>query len=402
MKLALLGGSFNPIHNSHVMIAKNVLASLKYDKVLFMPAYISPFKVGSSSFVECAPQDRLKMVELAIEDEICMEASSYEISKNEISFTIKTLEHLYKHYNSGQINSEEKSKIEGKIALIIGSDNLISIKKWHCFEKIIEKSSLIVAKRGEEIKKIEGVDFTLLSGKVSLISSSSIREKIKNGGDWRSDVPLKVVTYIEDNALYGYPFKDIENLICEITKYAKAELSEKRFFHSVRVAEMAELLSDSYPALCINPRLAYLSGIAHDITKEKKDEWQILTIKEKNQIIDNVESSSPVLLHGRTASIVLKEKFGIKHRSLLDAISYHTLSHPALDYLGKILYIADKIEVGRKGVDDLRGMIGTSSIDEIMLTLLEKNEVKLKEKGAKPHPNAIELLKRLKNITPTI
>ena len=111
-----------------------------------------------------------------------------------------------------------------------------------------------------------------------------------------------------------------------------------------------------------------------------------------------MESLHLRLLHGRTTAIVLKKCFAVKHRSLLDAIRNHTFAHPLLDHLGKILYIADKIEEGRQGVDGVRAMIGSHPIDEIMMVLLERGEALLKEKKALPHPFAIELLKKLKKM----
>lgn len=74
--------------------------------------------------------------------------------------------------------------------------------------------------------------------------------------------------------LFGLDFKYMEKLIEKVKEYARSQLSEKRFLHSMRVASMAEHLAETYTCAQISPRLAYLAGIAHDITKEKPDAWQ--------------------------------------------------------------------------------------------------------------------------------
>ena len=385
MKLAIFGGSFNPIHLGHVKIAKTVLS--EYEKVIFVPAYISPFKLEDTSRFESSPIDRINMVSLVTREESNFEVDAFEVLKKEPSFTIDTVKHIYEKY----------PKIDGKLGLLIGSDSLAGIQEWKNYDELLSLCDFIVAKRESEKMQNSTIAHKLISASIMPISSSSIRDKIKRGEQWKSLVPDIVASYIEENGLYTLSFENIDNLIEEISFYAKTHLSEIRFSHSIRVAEMAERLAYAYPNLLIFPRLAYLVGIAHDITKEKSDLWQEETIREAGEALDKIEKSNLRLVHGKTAAIILQRQFGIKHRSLLDAIRYHTLSHPNLDDLGKILYIADKIELGRKGVEDIQHLIGTSSIDEIMCLLLERGEKLLNKKGLTSHPFAKELLKKLKS-----
>lgn len=386
MKVALFGGSFNPIHNGHLNLALSVLEQFEYEKIIFVPAFISPFKVKDDSHFAISPIDRFNMVNLAIESEKKFETSSYEILKSTPSFTIETVKYFYNNFY----------EIEGKIGLIIGSDNLIEIEKWKDFNHLMNMVDLIVVKReGVSLPNIKGLTFNFLEDAILPISSSRVREMIKRGDAWQNEVPEKVAQYIEENALYGLSFKEIENIIECVSNYAKKELSEKRFLHSLRVAEMAEKLSLTYSNLFVNPRVAYLSGVSHDITKEKSDEWQKMMIIEHKEILDDIEKANLRLLHGRTAAIVMEEKFGIKNRSLLDAVKHHTFSHSQLDNLGKILYIADKIEIGRENAQNLRSLIGISSIDEIMCLLLKSEEKKLINKGFSLHPEGKKLLEIL-------
>ena len=384
MKIAMFGGSFNPIHLGHIKLAQDVLA--EYDKVIFVPTFISPFKLHDLFSFEVSPIDRLNMVNLVVKQEARFEVLPFEVLRQRPSFTIDTVKHI----------CNEKLKPQEKLGLIIGSDSLLSIERWKNYEELARLCNFIVAKRGDAKIKNTKVPYKLLPNPVMPISSTMIRNRIKRGEEWKSLVHKEVASYIEENGLYTLALENINILIEEIYSYAKTHLSEKRFLHSVRVAEMAERLASSYPNLLVFPRLAYLAGIAHDITKEESDLWQEATIKEAGECLDETEKDNLRLVHGKTASIILQRQFGIKNRSLLDAIRYHTLTHPNLDELGKILYIADKIELGRKGVEDIQCLVGKSSIDEIMCLLLEKGANLLKEKGLTPHPFAIELLKKLK------
>lgn len=383
MKIAIFGGSFNPIHIGHLKIAKTAL--VKYEKVIFVPTFISPFKLDDASRFEARPLDRLNMVNLATKNDARFEVESFEILKETSSFTIETVRYIYK----------KRLDLEGKLALIIGSDSLSSIQKWKNYEELLNLCDFIVARRGNEEIKCTEISYKLLPNIMEPTSSSLIRERIKKGEEWKSLVPKEVASYIEDNGLYTLDAETIENLIRNVFSYAKAHLSEKRFLHSIRVAEMAETLAVSYPNLLVFPRLAYLAGIAHDITKEESNFWQEATINEAGETLDEIEKNNLRLVHGKTSAIILQKQFGIRYKSLLDAIRHHTLTHPNLDELGKMLYIADKIELGRNGVEYIRELIGKSSIDEIMCLLLERGAKLLSEKGAKLHPFALSLLKNL-------
>ncbi|MGP1438428.1 MAG: nicotinate (nicotinamide) nucleotide adenylyltransferase [Treponema sp.] len=385
MKIAMFGGSFNPIHLGHIKLAQDVLA--EYDKVIFVPTFISPFKLHDLSNFEVSPIDRLNMVNLVVKQEPRFEVLPFEVFRQEPSFTIDTVKHI----------CNEKLKSKEKLGLIIGSDSLLSIKRWKNYEELARLCNFIVAKRGDKKIKYTRVPYKLLPNPIMPISSTMIRKRIKKGEEWKSLVHKEVASYIEENGCYTLPFEKIEDLIKDISLYAKAHLSEKRFLHSIRVAEMAEHLACSYSNLLLFPLIAYLAGIAHDITKEETNAWQEATITEAGETIDDIEKANLKLVHGKTSAIILQKQFGIKNKSILDAIRYHTFSHPNLDYLGKILYIADKIETGRDGVEDIRKLIGIVSIDEIMCMLLKRGEKLLQEKGLTPHPFAISLLEKLGN-----
>ena len=134
MRLAILGGSFNPIHLGHLNLAFHSYKELAYDKIAIVPAYISPFKLFCK-YTEV--EDRLKMIDLAIADKPYMYCEIYEIEKQGVSYTIDTINYLYQKFPD----------IEGKIGLIIGDDLKENFFCWKDAEEIIKKTDIIIGKR---------------------------------------------------------------------------------------------------------------------------------------------------------------------------------------------------------------------------------------------------------------
>ncbi|MBO4320319.1 MAG: nicotinate (nicotinamide) nucleotide adenylyltransferase [Treponema sp.] len=214
MRIAVLGGSFNPIHVGHLVLADEVCSVLGYDRVLFVPAFVPPHKELNGGY---SAKDRLEMTRLACADDERFEAESCEIDRGGVSYTYDTICYLEEKY-SGQL--------EGKIGLIMGHDLLPGFHLWHRAKELSEKCELILALRPEghvdsekSNKPKEGyaeldADFDisreeLFKNAVSLknplldISSTEIRTRISEGRTIRYLVPSSVFKYIrnmvEDN-----------------------------------------------------------------------------------------------------------------------------------------------------------------------------------------------------------
>lgn len=135
MKIAVLGGSFNPIHIGHLALADEVCTSLFYDKVIFVPSLNSPHKE-----MNCAlpAKERLKMVKLACKNDTRFIVEDCEILRGGVSYTYQTLEFLEKKY---------KNLLSEKLGLILGSDLFSGFHLWKNAEEISKKANLILAKR---------------------------------------------------------------------------------------------------------------------------------------------------------------------------------------------------------------------------------------------------------------
>ncbi len=214
MKIAVFGGSFNPIHIGHLVLADCVCRELKYDKIFFIPCFNPPHKEMADA---AEPLQRLEMVKLAVKNDERFVAESYEIEKQGISYTWDTICALEKKYQ-GQLTD--------KIGLIIGFDLASHFENWKNAQQLAEKCQLILAVRKNEedprfikeankaigdykIKK-EGFaeeDFKFPCVKIQNpnleISSSEIRSRIREKMAWRYLVSADVFEYIKKWNLYG-------------------------------------------------------------------------------------------------------------------------------------------------------------------------------------------------------
>ena len=192
MKIAILGGTFDPPHLGHLILADTVIRELNYDKVLFIPSKIPPHKNISG---EVSNEDRLNMLKLSIEDDKRFSFDDYELKSEGISYSIKTLNYLYENYD-----------IDGKIALIIGADLIKDFHKWKEPEKISELANIVAVNREEsdnlDKENIEQYNIKIIIAPRIDISSTLIRERIKKNKAFRYFLNDKVYNYIISNKLY--------------------------------------------------------------------------------------------------------------------------------------------------------------------------------------------------------
>lgn len=139
----------------------------------------------------------------------------------------------------------------------------------------------------------------------------------------------------------------------EINLYLKSNLLEKRYMHTLGVADTAKKLAKLNG---VSEKKAEIAGLAHDVAKNLSIDAMREIIKENNVVISDVEEKNMNLWHSIVAPIEAKNKLGIDDDEILDAIRWHTTGKENMSILTKIIYIADMIEPGRNfdGVDDIR------------------------------------------------
>ncbi|GAB6277225.1 MAG: nicotinate (nicotinamide) nucleotide adenylyltransferase [Rectinema sp.] len=189
MRIAIVGGSFNPPHIGHLILAEEVLATRNYDKVLLIPANLPPHKVPQH---DPGAKMRLVMLSASIEgwQEIIVEPC--ELQRQGISYTIDTLREIPQKYNC-----------DGKPGLIIGDDLALDfLTAWKNPEKILDLADLIIAHRLYAEKVNLAYPHRYIDNIIIPISSSLVRERIAQRGAWRSLVMPRVRETIETHGLY--------------------------------------------------------------------------------------------------------------------------------------------------------------------------------------------------------
>ncbi|MFP4687786.1 MAG: nicotinate-nucleotide adenylyltransferase [bacterium] len=190
VRTGFFGGTFNPIHHGHLIAAQLCLERLRLDRVLFVPTGIPPHKKQPVTGAKL----RLKMTELAVENNPAFEVNDIEINQNETSYTIHTLQQL------------KKKNSDSMFYLIIGADEFTEFKSWHRWQEIIELVELAVINRpGYKLKipqdienyKVHNVQMPNIE-----ISSSKLRMRCRQGLKLDYFVPEKVLNFIRENELY--------------------------------------------------------------------------------------------------------------------------------------------------------------------------------------------------------
>lgn len=192
------GGSFDPIHIGHLILARDVKEVFNFKKVIFIPTYISPFKVKKGH--GASVKDRIKMIKLAIKDIPYFDIDTFEVSKKRVSYTLYTVKYLQKRY-----------KLK-KVPWLMGDDSFLQFHKWYKWEKLLKILKPIVVIREYSKKEIENYAKKVLkippnylviyAGRRLEISSTEIRERLKKGKDIKFLVPEEVEAYIKKRKLY--------------------------------------------------------------------------------------------------------------------------------------------------------------------------------------------------------
>ena len=341
MKIGIYGGTFNPIHKGHVHFAKTVLKELNLDKVILIPDNIPPHKANAG----IAPSEhRIQMCRLAVEDEEKIEVSDMEIKRHGISYTVDTLKEI------------KEAKPDAELFLLTGTDMFLTIDKWKSAEEIMSLSTAVGAPRiKEDLPKLlekekemqrKGLKCRVIPLIPVETSSTAIRNGCEEGLDKR------VLSYIEQNALYNCPLKFNVDLD-KIKEKVKGMLSPFRFQHSLNVADEAITLGRINNC---DLTLCYIAGLLHDSLKEISKEDMLKILKDTDIISDKAFLLSPKIWHGYAAAMRLGKEFGIYSKDIKEAVAYHSTAKEGMSLLAKIIYMADLLSVERNfpGVDELR------------------------------------------------
>ena len=367
-RIGIFGGTFDPVHFGHLMIAEAAYLELSLDEVVFIPAGTPPFKRFRDGLAE--GDRRAQMVRLAIAGNPHFSYSSMEMDRNDISYTYITLQEYKEQHPYDQL------------FFLMGEDSLFDFLTWKEPEKIARMATLCLAGRAgafnsddaEHEKKVQSqIDKVKLACDANIvrlhtpllsISSTDIRERIRQGESIRYIVPDTVCHYIVQNGLYSEEESaddgrlhaaasnqqesavlfDVPEAFADIERVLEEILPDKRMRHTRGVCYTAASLAMAHGE---NVRKAALAGLLHDCAKYMEADELLSYCQEQKIPVSGDELISPKLLHAKVGASIANMRFGIEDEDILRAITYHTTGRPHMTLLEKIVYTADAIEPHR-------------------------------------------------------
>lgn len=199
MKIGVFGGSFNPVHYGHLILAEHAADAAGLDEVILIPAYESPFKMGTGG--EISEHD-LEMVRIAASGNRRFKVSQYEVIRKKTSYTVDTLRELSRRLEPSD-----------RLYFIMGADSFCSLEKWRGVPEMMENYSFVVGRRpgcsggiveetAEKFRAEYDADIIIVPIPQVDISSTDIRERVSEGRSIRYLTPDSVVEYIKEHGLY--------------------------------------------------------------------------------------------------------------------------------------------------------------------------------------------------------
>ena len=189
IRTGIFGGSFNPIHNGHVSLARQLREKAGLDEVWLMVSPQNPLKKSSDLLDDNL---RMEMARLAVEGREGIIASDYEMHLPKPSYTWNTLQSLSKDYP------------EREFVLLLGGDNWALFDKWYHYDDILKNYSIVVYPRRDSLRSLgETLSAQIVEAELLDISSTEIRERIKVGKGIRRMVPKAVADFIKEKGLYA-------------------------------------------------------------------------------------------------------------------------------------------------------------------------------------------------------
>lgn len=382
-KIAIMGGTFNPIHNGHLVAAEAVRQELDIDTVIFIPTGNPPHKESNPMYNE----HRYLMTVLATVTNPQFEVSRIELDRSGKTYAIDTVREVKELYGKNC-----------KLYYITGADAIAQILTWKSPEKLLSQCCFVAVTRpGYDKtslqKTISNLEENFRGNIITLeipalsISSTDIRNRVHSSKTIKYLVPESVEEYISKFNLYINDNSTPE--IDSINRKLHTMLTPKRFKHTQGVAEEAVKLAKRYGA---DKKKAYIAGLLHDCAKCIPTEEKLEACKKYGIKPDPILKAQPDLTHSFLGAKIAEKDYGIKDNDILNSIAYHTTGRADMSLLEKIIYIADYIEPNRayfEGLDYIR-KLAYEDIDKTITAILKKTISYNKNKVI--HPLSLEAL----------
>jgi len=383
-RLAVMGGTFDPIHNGHLLAAEAVRHAFQPERVLFIPSARPPHK-NADGMTDSAL--RFKMTARTVKGDRCFCVSRIECDREGPSYTYETMREIRGACRPG-----------AEIFFIVGTDSVPDVPQWKNASELRGLCRFVAAPRpgfavahndetaafGFEYVEMPGTD----------VSSSEVRRRVSLGLTITGLVPPPVEKFIYKHGLYA----PLEHMRIEQIKAQLAlRLSKHRFVHSTGVAEESSRLADLYLA---DPAKAYLAGLLHDCAKEFSNIRKRELCKHYKIKLDAVLNADIDLTHSILSAELARDDFKVYDAEVLRAIRYHTTGHKNMSVLDKVVLLADYTEPYRgpyPGVDEIRAAANSGDLHGA-IEMAVRNTLRFvkEDKGRPIHSWSLKLLDELK------
>lgn len=372
-KIGIYGGTFDPIHNGHIYLAKAAKNQLSLDEVWWIVSGNPPHKDDAVT----SRVMRYEMCESALAGEPDMVLKDFEMSRSTECYSYELLEWLHGRFP------------QHRFFFIMGEDSLDLFPTWVHPERIAAVAALAAAVRKEsprtesmeqiaaQIRERFHTEVYLLQTENVPISSTHLREMARNGESISDFVPTVAGEYINCHGLYQKP--DIPDL-SDIRADLHRRLKPSRYRHTIGVMETAANLAMRY---CLPVEKLRLAGLLHDCAKCYDNEELLKRCKKYSLKVSKAEQWSPHLLHAKVGAYLAKHRYGVSDSDILSAIRCHTTGKPKMNLTEQILFVADYIEPNRDRARRLAEIrqLAYRDLDVCTLMILEDTIAYLKEQG---------------------
>ncbi|MBI4801462.1 MAG: bis(5'-nucleosyl)-tetraphosphatase (symmetrical) YqeK [Elusimicrobia bacterium] len=357
-KIIIYGGAFDPPHKGHFALMKAALR-IAPAALYIVPGFRSPFK----DFPAAPYKDRAAMLKDGLKAEGLIgrhKGGRTRITVHPFEFKQKRLTYTWR-----TVDFFKKLHPDAERYFLMGSDCIETFHRWKHYRRILSKAVLLAGRRpGFGLKNLAGVPYVQLKGRFPLITSAALKAALFAGRRPRGLLPA-TFSYIARKGLY----------LGALRRRLKKTLTPERFAHTAAVTDLALELGLRYGA---DPLRAALAGLLHDAARDLPPR-ALVRYAARSRLrapgLNEMLKKAPLLLHSYAGADLAAKRFGVKDRSVLNAIRQHTLGSRKPDLLSKIIYVADLAACDRSFPE--AGTVAALARKDLDAAYLRANYVKL-------------------------
>ena len=334
MRIGILGGTFDPIHEGHVAMIRAAQRELRLDRVLLLPTGDPPYKKPSAG-----KGDRLTMALLAADGMEGVEVCDLELFRAGPTYAVDTLRELRRRYPGAEL------------IYLMGADAYRKVDQWKGADEV--KTLCRFACAGRAGAELPGT-VEVFAENLPDISSEALRAAIRAGkADW-SQMPARAAEYAVARGLYLAAMSE-EEILADL----RTRMKPSRFVHTLGVMRSAGELARRYGADAGKARCA---ALLHDCAKGMAMD-ELLALADRAGA-DDIEKRCPPVLHAPVGAYLAATRYGVECPEVLHAIRCHTVGAEVMTVLDAVVYVADMIEPGRKPFNGLQ-RARTAAMDDL-------------------------------------